>query len=176
MKIKTRLTQSTKGFISVLQYKAEINNVKKILILILALLISAANSANSNSANYLPAEIVFKTTLIQKTPTQIQLVFDIAKDYDVYANHVKISADKLSSVKIGSPIMPTPILLHNDIIGDYTVYKDKVFISIPVTEFGNGNLILNISFQGCKNLSYCYPPVDRILNLKLRNRTNISAK
>lgn len=126
---------------------------------------------NIFATNYLPEALAFKTTLTQKSPKQVQLEFDITKDYAIYYEQIKISAANSSSVKLGTPIMPTPILLHNEIIGDYSVYQNKTLILIPVTKAGNGELMLKLSFQGCKNSSYCYPPMERMLHLKI-NSTN----
>ncbi|MBP9742828.1 MAG: protein-disulfide reductase DsbD N-terminal domain-containing protein [Burkholderiales bacterium] len=140
--------------------------MKKILLPIFILI------ANSLFAiTYLPEALAFKTTLMQESPHKIQLEFDIAKDYAIYYEQIKISTTNSSSVKLSAPLMPPPILLHNEIIGDYKVYQNKVLISLPVTQTGNGQLTLKLSFQGCKTSSYCYPPIERILHLNI-NPTN----
>lgn len=116
---------------------------------------------------YLPESLAFKTYLVQKTANQIQLEFDLANGYDIYSDQIKVSVDDTSNVKIGTVNFPKPSLVHNDVLGNYTIYKNKVFILIPIISSGNGNLVLNLNFQGCKGLDYCYPTMSRVLTLKL---------
>lgn len=119
--------------------------------------------------NFLPDAVAFKSSLEFNEPHQAQLIFDIADGYDIYSDKISVTALDNSSTKIGKIIYPPPISMKNDIVGDYSVYQHLIYIPIPITNLGNGELNLQVKFQGCKGLSYCYPGMIRKLTAKYKH-------
>lgn len=120
--------------------------------------------------NFLPDAVAFKSTLEFNDPHQAHLIFDITDGYDIYSDKISITELPTSSVKIGKIIFPPPVSMKNDIVGDYNVYQNVVYIPVPISQIGNGELALQIKFQGCKGLSYCYPGMIRILRAKFSTK------
>lgn len=123
---------------------------------------------------YLPDSIAFKSSLEFKNTKEAELVFDITPGYDIYADKIHITTPNNSSVKIGKIAFPPPISLTNQILGEYKVYQGIIYIPIPIKTLGNGNLAINLYFQGCKGLSYCYPGMTRLLTAKLINNSELN--
>lgn len=123
---------------------------------------------------YLPDSIAFKSSLEFKNAKEAELVFDITPGYDIYADKIHITATDNSSVKIDEITYPPPISLNNQVLGEYKVYQGIVYIPIPISTLGNGNLAITLHFQGCKGLSYCYPGMTRLLTTKLINNVKLN--
>lgn len=124
--------------------------------------------------NYLPDIIAFKSSLEFKNPKIAELIFDIAPGYDIYADKIQITTNSNSSSKIGNIVFPPPVSLSNETLGDYKVYQGIVYIPIPISSIGNGNLNIDLTFQGCKGLSYCYPGMKRTLASTLNKNSTSS--
>ena len=100
---------------------------------------------------------VFKSNVVQVSPSMIAVQFKIASGYEVYQDKVKINVSPKSKVKIGNMQLPSAILKHNLALGNYMVYSDDFEVLLPITGFADGHLVINVAYQGCKADSYCYP-------------------
>ncbi|MFN8769700.1 MAG: protein-disulfide reductase DsbD [Neisseriaceae bacterium] len=123
-------------------------------------------------AQYLPPEIAFQTKVVQLSQDKLDVQFKIAKGYAIYQDKVQISIANGSSAKVGKAQLPEAIMEHNNIIGDYYVYKNTADIIVPILDKGDGKLSLNISYQGCKGLEYCYPVIDETKTVILSDIKN----
>jgi thiol:disulfide interchange protein DsbD len=122
---------------------------------------------------YLPDSIAFKSSLNFNNPKEAELVFDIAPGYDIYADKIYLTTAANSKVKIDTINYPPPISLTNEVIGEYKVYQGLIYIPIPVKHIGDGVLTVNLHFQGCKGLSYCYPGMVRSLTTKFASNNKL---
>lgn len=135
--------------------------LKKILLMLFIV------TFNVSFATYVSPQEAFQLRLIEVENHKIDVHFTIKPGYDIYQDKIQIALNSTSGVKIGKPVFPTAILKHNDLIGDYSVYEDSADILVPITSYGNNNLVLDISYQGCKGLDYCYPAISETKSLTL---------
>jgi thiol:disulfide interchange protein DsbD len=124
---------------------------------------------NYASATYMSSEDAFRVNLSQVHNDKIDVHFSIAGGFDVYADKIKIKVNRSSTVKIGKAIFPEAIIEHSDIVGDLKVYQDTADILLPITDYADGNMVLDITFQGCKGLDYCFPAMSQTKTLILNN-------
>ncbi len=136
--------------------------LKKIMFILSIMLI------NSAFATYITPQEAFGLQLIEVQNNKVDIHFTIKSGYDIYQDKIHVEANPSSGVKVGNPIFPTAIVKHNDIIGDYSVYEDSADILLPIIDYGNNNLVLDISYQGCKGLDYCYPAINETKSLILK--------
>lgn len=128
------------------------------------------------SADYLSSDEAFKVSVAQIDKANVNVSFKLAPGYDIYKNKIQIITTDSSSAKVADPVLPPAIMEHNDILGDYEIYKNNVSINLPITQFGNNKLILDIHYEGCKGLEYCFPAIEQIVPLTLNPDLVISAK
>ena len=120
------------------------------------------------SSGVLPVSFAFHTQVSQINSKFVNVEFTIAPDYQLYANKINITATNNSSAKVGSMILARSVMAHNDMLGNYPVYVNKTNIKLPITNYGNNELNLSINYEGCKDGSYCYPPVHEIKTIILQ--------
>lgn len=133
-------------------------------------LIPAAN------AEYLLPELAFQTNIIQLSNDKLDVHFKIANGYAIYQDKVQIVVANGSSVKIGKIKLPMAIKEYNDVVGDYYVYKSTVDIIVPIIDKGDGKLVLNLTYQGCKGYDYCYPSISETKTVVLNNSVSSDNK
>lgn len=121
------------------------------------------------ASDFLPAWQAFQLSARAESSVAIWLDFNIADEYHIYQNKIKIIPDQASNVKLGEPVFPDPIILKDKDIGEFKVYEHKTSIRIPVTDAGNGVLKLKVNYQGCKGLDLCYPEQSATLDVHLAN-------
>lgn len=117
--------------------------------------------------DYLSAFGAFHVDVLPLNKNAINVQFKIAPDYHIYQNKIKIKSLNNSSVKIGDPIWPDTHTLKSPDIGTFQVYDNNVIIQVPIRQYGNGKLKIQINYQGCKGLSICYPEEQTIRELDL---------
>lgn len=145
-------------------------NICACLLLFLCWLISAAN------AEYLLPELAFQTNIIQLSNNKLDVHFKIAEGYAIYQDKVQITVTNGSSVKIGKIKLPMALKEHNDVVGDYYVYKSTADIIVPIIDKGDGKLVLNLTYQGCKGYDYCYPAISETKTVLLNNSVSSDNK
>lgn len=109
------------------------------------------------AADFLPLWQAFQVKVVPATQQQLWVKFDIAPEYHVYQNKIRIQSLADSSVKLGQPLLPDPQLLTSPDLGTFKVYEGKTAIEVPIQAYGNGKLILQVNYQGCKGLDMCFP-------------------
>lgn len=121
------------------------------------------------ASDFLPAWQAFQVSARAESSAAIWLNFNIADEYHIYQNKIKIIPEQASNVKLGEPVFPDPIILKDKDLGEFKVYEHKTSIRIPVADSGNGVLKLKVNYQGCKGLDLCYPEQSATLDIHLTN-------
>ena len=121
----------------------------------------------ASATDFLPLWQAFQVKVAPENHQIIWVKFDIAPEYHVYQDKINIVNLPNSGVKLGKPILPDPVILHSKDIGDFKVYENKLALEVPITSYGNGELKLQINYQGCKGLDLCFPEQKTTLMLDL---------
>ena len=121
-------------------------------------LLSGSSWAISNQP--LPVDKAFVLTTQQTEPGKIILQWKIAPGYHLYRNRFRF-------VLNGNPVSPVDLplgeLRHDDILGNYHVYEHTLNLMIALNN--NHKNILAITYQGCSEGNFCYPPVNKKINI-----------
>ncbi|RTL10296.1 MAG: protein-disulfide reductase DsbD [Neisseriaceae bacterium] len=110
------------------------------------------------ATDYLPSWQAFQVKLDSAgEKNALWVKFNIAPEYHLYQNKIKIQSASDSSVVLGDPVWPDPLLIKSPDLGTFKVYEGKVAIRVPILKHGDGKLKAQINFQGCKGLDLCFP-------------------
>ena len=122
----------------------------------------------AQAAELLPPLLAFKPTASAVDGQTIEVRFEIAKDYYLYRDKFRFSAEP-ASVQLGTPSLPKGQPKVDETFGAVEVYYREVLISLPVERNSSGALplTLSVSSQGCADVGVCYPPQKQTLSVEL---------
>lgn len=96
----------------------------------------------------------------QLTPNNtIILNWKIAPQHYLYLQRFNFKVLQPKEAQIGKIIFPPSQTKQDNVLGTYQVYTGEINIPIPIVGAGNKDIILNVSYQGCSEAGYCYPPI-----------------
>lgn len=124
--------------------------------LLLLLLPSLASLA---SVQPLAADQAFLLSTQLAPNNTIIFNWNIAAKHYLYQQRFSFKILHPQTAKTGSIAFPPAETRQDDILGTYQVYTNTVSIPVPIVNAGNDNVILLVSYQGCSEDGYCYPPV-----------------
>lgn len=119
------------------------------------------------AGDFLPAWQAFAVEVKNYDSNYLAIDFNIAKDYDIYQDKIKITQISNSKTQLGAIKFPDPIVLNND-TGRYLVYENHVQLLVPLIDYTSDEVIkVKINYQGCKGLELCYPEQEITKEIKL---------
>lgn len=123
----------------------------------------------------LPAEAVFQAAVRVVDPNSFFITWQIKPSYFLYADRIKLSAEKEACVTLGTLQFP-PSLTKTDKLGNhYAVYRDELVLPIPVLGQQAGKAFLSVAYQGCADDGFCYPPTTRRIQLTIDDHLALTA-
>lgn len=130
-------------------------------------LFGVAFADDSISASMQP----FQVKVEPQNHSYIWVKFNIDNGYHLYQSKIKIVSTDKSSVKLGAAVMPDPITLPNVDPDKTNVYENKFAIQVPINDYANGQLDIQVNYQGCKGASLCLP--EQVLNQSINLTTGL---
>lgn len=142
----------------------KIKLVKNILVnKILLAIMFAATSSISYAQNFLPDAAAFKVAATMKDANTVQVKWTIEPGYKMYKKSLSFVSQ--GKILLGNPVIPKGKVEYNTALGETIEQFDtSINITVPVT--GNGNFKLIAKGQGCAEAGLCYPPFERIIDIK----------
>ena len=140
------------------------------LIIVLLFFVSPFAVANTDAPAHTPLAInqAFQLTGTARDYQTILVHWSIAPGYYLYRDQLHFQANKKSHVQLGEALLPYDSFEKNlPGLGTYQVYKDSVTVVIPVIDAKETTALLHVSFQGCSDFGYCYPPTTMTLPINL---------
>lgn len=110
----------------------------------------------------------FSTSIASDQHTLIA-TWKIAPGFHLYRDRFTFDLQTPNAAHLGEIILPPGIPQHDDILGNYQVYQNEVAINVPFTQVQPQQLILAVSYQGCADAGFCYPPVTKQVRLNGSN-------
>src|SRR5579859_861341 len=111
----------------------------------------------------LPPDDVYKLTATAQ-PGAISVHWDILKGYYLYKDKFRFISH-VTGIKLGTPEFPKGETKTDPFFGKQEIYHQGVSATVPYT--GEGKLDLEIVYQGCAEIGFCYPPQHKIVSLTL---------
>jgi thiol:disulfide interchange protein DsbD len=125
------------------------------------------NGGQQSEGNFLPPDQAFVFTATSRSADRVTLRWDIADDYYLYRDKVKVTA-LAPGAQLGSPQMPAGESKHDEYFGDQVVYHDELLAYVPVVvAAGTREVSLEVTYQGCADAGLCYPPIRKQVTVKL---------
>jgi len=138
--------------------------LKKLLLvsLIFTVHLFGGFSSALNKQHFLPPEVAFQTTAIQKG-NLIETTITMADKIHIYDDtlHYRIVSPEPIELEVKKP---TPLEIDGD-----KVYAHQLKVTIPLSEIRQkirGDYTLEISFQGCSDAGICYQPITKQFSFK----------
>lgn len=137
-------------------------HTKRVLISFLVLVLLTLFSAGSRAANPLSADEAFSFSATLSQKNEILLNWKIAPGYYLYQDRLKVTASPATKLRI---TYPQGELKH------YDKSKALVYVnSLTVPVFVQPSIkSLAITYQGCSDRGFCYPPQEAKLSLDLHD-------
>ncbi|MBA2650574.1 MAG: protein-disulfide reductase DsbD [Legionella sp.] len=123
-------------------------------------------------ADPLPASEVFQLNVKQSDPDTIVLTWQIKPGHYLYKDRIKIIPTPDKKIEVGTIDFPESQKKVDKQGQQNLIYKDSLSIPIPILGKKAGQTSLNVSYQGCSEAGFCYPPEN--FNLKLSIDENLA--
>lgn len=145
--------------------------MKRIFLIVLLLftfsLCAQNNSLIENNAEPLPIDQAFKFSGTARDTQTIIARWQIAPGYYLYKDHMHFKVIKPASARLGMPLFPPGIEKEVPELGKFEIFQNFISIPIPILQTKNKQILLQVSYQGCSEQGYCYPPVTKSLLVNL---------
>ncbi len=129
--------------------------------LVAALALSAPLAARA--ADPLPPDTVYKLSA-SAAPGTISVHWDILPGYYLYKDKFQFISH-ITGIRLGKPEFPEAEIKKDQFFGKQSIYHNSVTVTVPYT--GVGKLDLELVYQGCAEVGFCYPPQHKHMNLML---------
>lgn len=120
----------------------------------------------------LPAEEVFKVTTRLIDPNTFIVNWQIAEGHFLYHDRIKISQEPPRFLDIGELRFPRSLKKMDKLGHTQHIYQQMLSLPVAILSKKAGVFYLNLSFQGCAENGFCYPP--QTLRIKLTIANNLS--
>ena len=131
--------------------------------LLLAALLALSPLLAWADASPLPPDSVYKLNATAQ-PGTISVHWDILPGYYLYKDKFQFISH-ITGIKLGQPQFPDGEVKQDQFFGKQTIYRKSVTVTVPYT--GVGKLDLELVYQGCADVGFCYPPQHKHVDLML---------
>ncbi len=111
----------------------------------------------------LPPEQVYRLQ-VQPQNGMLMAHWDILPGYYLYKNKFQFISHS-PGITLAAPHFPAGEIHRDQFFGAQEIYREGVTASVPYS--GSGPLLLEVVYQGCADLGFCYPPQKKQFNLRL---------
>ncbi len=115
----------------------------------------------------LPPDQVYRLQVQPKNGV-LMAHWDILPGYYLYKNKFQFISHT-SGVTLDAAQFPVGEMHHDQFFGSQEIFRNGVTASIPYN--GSGPLLLDVVYQGCADLGFCYPPQTKQFKLTLATAT-----
>lgn len=117
---------------------------------------------NSTGNQFVPVDQAFSFDFQQKHDV-LHLSWQIRPGYYLYRQQLKFEPQQAN---IGQVELPAGTTHEDEFYGQVAIFTERLELTVPLTQVSEGGT-LRISYQGCAEAGFCYPPETRIVPLSL---------
>lgn len=143
--------------------------MKKYALFIMLLLTSLIGFANP-----LPANVIFQLTARPLDSNTFILNWYIEKGYFLYNSSIKLNDNANGYFHLGRMSLPAALTKTTAQGNTYAIYRNELTLSVPVLGSAPGEAMLDVSYQGCSDEGFCYPPERRQIQLTINDKLALS--
>ncbi|MBC3381667.1 protein-disulfide reductase DsbD [Serratia fonticola] len=138
--------------------------IKLILLLCSLFFLPTAAQASlfgQNSGNqFVPVDQAFAFDFKQQSH-QLTLSWQIRPGYYLYRQQIKLVPQQAT---LGKFELPAGLKHKDEFFGEVAIFKEPLALNIPLLQAGD-NASLSVTYQGCAEAGFCYPPETRVIPL-----------
>lgn len=136
-------------------------------LLTLLALVASLLALSAHAAEPIQPEKAFAMRAQAFDGQTVEVVFDIARDYYLYGNKFRFSAEP-ATVKLGEAQRPPGKIKDDEFFGKVETYRGELRMLLPVSAPpGVRRFELTVSSQGCWDGGVCYPPTPQLASIDL---------
>ncbi|MGB5586651.1 MAG: protein-disulfide reductase DsbD [Gammaproteobacteria bacterium] len=124
---------------------------------------------------FLPPDEAFRLTATPVNQGWVELVWQIAPGYYLYRHALGFQALGTDE-SVGMAVIPDGKKKTDEFFGEVETYTDMLSVRLPVSGGGDGQIQLEVAYQGCAEDGICYPPMKKSLTLDLSGDIGNSAQ
>ena len=126
----------------------------------------------AKAEDFLAPEVAFKVKAQMVSESQLAVRFEIADGYYLYREQFKFAAQ---GAEFGAyQIPPGKVKFDETFQKDVESYYRELTVLIPVTASGDFKALIRL--QGCADAGLCYPPMDLILPVGLKDIADLPSQ
>ncbi|WP_192457752.1 protein-disulfide reductase DsbD [Musicola keenii] len=119
-----------------------------------------------SSSRFLPVDQAFSFDF-QQQGSQLTLQWQIHDGYYLYRQQIKLIGN---NADVANVELPPGTPHHDEFFGEVSIFRQT--LSLPVTLLSaESNATLNVTYQGCADNGFCYPPETRKVPLSAVSQT-----
>ncbi|PWC17905.1 protein-disulfide reductase DsbD [Brenneria corticis] len=128
-----------------------------------AIAATAAPFAQSTvgSNRFLPVDRAFAFDF-QQRENQLTVRWEIQPGYYLYRQQIKLESD---NAVLGNVDLPPGISHRDEFFGEVFIFKQQLALDIPLVQ-AHENATVTVTYQGCADAGFCYPPETRVIPLR----------
>ena len=131
-----------------------------------------ADNRQTRPGEPLPPAQAFQPLITMFDPFTLHVDFAIAEGYYLYRDSiaVNIAADtEPGTAATGTPQLPSGTMQYDEHFGETAVFYKELAFDVPLTRASPAASMLSIelTYQGCKKDSICYPPETLVIDVEL---------
>jgi len=121
------------------------------------------------SDDLLRPEQAFILSLNVEDGNTIRVSWDIASDYYLYRDKFSFAIKNNEGITLDVPIRPAGKIQEDESFGRMEVYYNRADILLPLSrsQLQATEIELEIGYQGCADIGFCYPPIKTTVPVKL---------
>ena len=129
---------------------------------------------------FLPPDQAFGLDVTVSNAHTLLASFKIMPGYYLYRDKVSIGIKgdpaKTAGIRIAKTALPKGEIKHDPNFGDMEIFHQSFQAEITLERAGSAarNITLEASYQGCKDKSLCYPPINKTISIALPEVTGAS--
>lgn len=121
-----------------------------------------SGAATGDADKFLKPDEAFIFSAVAKDANTLALSWKIAAGYYLYRQKFVLASNN-PDVQLGTPDFPQGQIKNDQYMGTSEIYSHELDLLIPVTKSnGAGKFDLQVSYQGCAEAGFCYPPISKV--------------
>ncbi|EOC0208783.1 protein-disulfide reductase DsbD [Cronobacter dublinensis] len=121
---------------------------------------SAGLFSQQNASQFVPADQAFAFDF-QQQQDALTLNWQIKPGYYLYRQQIRVTP---ANARVASPVLPAGEWHEDEFFGKSEIYRDKLRVPVTVEQASTG-ATLTVTYQGCADAGFCYPPETRSVPL-----------
>ncbi len=116
--------------------------------------------APKGGSQFVPVDQAFAFDFKQQG-SQVTLNWQIRPGYYLYRQQIKLVPQQAT---LGAFTLPAGLSHKDEFFGEVAIFKQQLNLQVPLQQAA-ANASLSVTYQGCAEAGFCYPPETRIIPL-----------